>query len=85
MQSMKYIWLTESNQLSNISQYIPFKVLISIDDPVNTSRQKEISGWLVKMGAMHVTIRGEDCMSWNICRFFQVVGNKRTRFSRINS
>jgi len=64
MQSMKYIRLTEANDLPDIEQFAPFKVLLSVDDPVSTERQKDISNWLVKMGALHVTVRGENCQAW---------------------
>ncbi len=64
MQSMKYIWLADANDLPDINQYAPFKALLSVDEAVSTERQQQISIWLVIMGAMHVTIRGEDCLSW---------------------
>lgn len=64
MQSMKYIWLNDMSELPDIGQFSPFKVLLSVDEAVSEMRRQEISGWLVNMGAMHVTIRGEDCIEW---------------------
>ncbi len=64
MQSMKYIWLGEADNLPDIGEFSPFKTLLSIDETASTARQHEISTWLVRMGARHVTIRGEDCLSW---------------------
>ncbi len=64
MQSMKYIWLKDTNDLPNINQYAPFKVLLSIDLALSPEDRQQISSWLVEMGAMHVTIRGEDCLNW---------------------
>ena len=64
MQSMKYIWLNEAGDLPDISQHSPFKVLLSVDMLVGRKCRQEISSWLVNMGAMHVTIRGEECFEW---------------------
>lgn len=64
MSSMKYYWLNETGGLPDLSQYAPFKSLLSVDMPVNLERQEQISGWLINAGAMHVTIRGENCLSW---------------------
>jgi len=64
MQSMKYICLAETTGLPEVSQFAPFKVLLSVDMAVSAERQQQISTWLVEMGAMHVTICGEDCDSW---------------------
>ncbi len=64
MQSMKYICLTATTALPEVSQFAPFKVLLSVDMAVSAERQQQISTWLIKMGAMHVTIRGEDCSGW---------------------
>ncbi len=64
MQSMKYICLGNTGELPDLSQYSPFKVLLSVDQPVSAIRQQEISDWLVAMGAMHVTVRGENCTEW---------------------
>ncbi|MCP4186820.1 MAG: hypothetical protein GY763_04360 [Gammaproteobacteria bacterium] len=64
MQSMKYIWLTDATDLPDINHYAPFRVLLSVDEAVSTERQQQISTWLVDMGALHVTIRSEDCLSW---------------------
>ena len=64
MQSMKYIWLNNISELPDISQYAPFKVLLSIDEPIVEDRRQQISTWLVEMGALHITIRGEDCLDW---------------------
>jgi hypothetical protein len=64
MQTMKYIWLTQAQDLPDISQHAPFKVLLSLDEAVSPERQLQISNWLVDMGAMHVTIRGEGSQNW---------------------
>jgi hypothetical protein len=38
--------------------------MLSIDIDISDIRRREISNWLVKNGAMHVTIRGEHCTEW---------------------
>ena len=64
MQSMKYVWLNAGNELPELGQHAPFKVLLSVDMEVSHQRQQQISNWLVDMGALHFTIRGEGCLHW---------------------
>ena len=64
MQTIKYIHINEGNTLPDISQYAPFKVLLSVDNAVNSQRQQDIANWLVQMGGMHVTVRAKEGSVW---------------------
>lgn len=61
---MKYFWLNPLSELPDLGRYAPFKVLLSLDMALSPERQKQVSDWLVENGAMHVSVRGEDCLSW---------------------
>lgn len=62
--SMEYFQLTESNALPGIGHLAPFKAVLAIEDNVSRVRQKEVSDWLVEMGAKYVMICGDDLDRW---------------------
>jgi hypothetical protein len=64
MTSIEYIQLTEHNDLPGIGQFAPFKVVLAIEDTVSSTRQHEVSNWLVEMGGKYVMICGSNCASW---------------------
>lgn len=64
MTSMEYIQLTEHSDLPDIGQFAPFKVVLAIEDTVSSTRQHEVSNWLVEMGGKYVMICGSNCESW---------------------
>ena len=61
---MAYIQLTEGNELPDISEFAPFKMVIVIEDLVSTERQVQIANWLVEMGGLYVMTCGENSTSW---------------------
>ncbi len=61
---MEYIQLTENNELPDISNFSPFKVVVAIEDLVSAERQTQISEWLVEMGGLYVMLCGENSTSW---------------------
>lgn len=64
MTSMEYFQLTEHSDLPAIGQFAPFKVVLAIEDTVSSTRQHEVSRWLVEMGGKYVMICGTNCASW---------------------
>lgn len=61
---MRYINITRSADLPDISSFAPFKAILAVEDPVDRERQIEISNWLVAMGCRYVMPCGKGSESW---------------------
>jgi hypothetical protein len=61
---MEYINLSENGELPEIGKLAPFKVVLAIEDPVDSTRRRQITRWLVEAGALYVMICGSDCDDW---------------------
>ncbi len=61
---MKYIQLTETNDLPDVSCLAPFKAVLVIEDNVCENRQNQISSWLVEMGGLYVMVCGSKSKCW---------------------
>lgn len=61
---MRYVNINEECVLPDISDYAPFKAVMTIEQPVSAQRQAEISRWLIDMGCRYLMSCGEGCESW---------------------
>ena len=61
---MRYIHLSQSDQLPIISGVRPFKAVIIVAEPVPAERRDAISQWLVDAGCLYVMTWGPDSAAW---------------------
>ena len=61
---MKYVQLTSSSDLPDISSLRPFKAVVIVEDAVPPDRQAAICRWLVDSGCVYMMAWGERCSTW---------------------
>jgi hypothetical protein len=62
---LKYYLLNNTENLPTIADLKPFKAIVVIDLMVTTSKQKEMSEWLVSSGCLYMMAWGLECSSWD--------------------
>ena len=62
---MKYFRIHRLTELPDLSGLAPFKVVLTIEEPVSNERQREICTWLVGVGCRYAMVHGEMCQSWS--------------------
>ena len=62
---IKYVRITGTEKLPDLSTVRPFKSIVVIEDSVSPERQQEISRWLVRSGCLYMMAWGPDCSSWD--------------------
>jgi hypothetical protein len=61
---MKYLQLSPSGTLPELSDLRPFKAVVIVAMPVTPDQQRDISHWLVKSGCLYMMAWGENCIAW---------------------
>jgi hypothetical protein len=61
---MKYLQLTPSGKLPDISGLRPYKAVVIIDTKVTPTQRAHISRWLAASGCLYMMACGDDCASW---------------------
>jgi hypothetical protein len=61
---MKYLQLTPSDKLPDLSGFRPCKVVVIAEMAVDADQQSRISQWLVDSGCLYMMAWGSDSTSW---------------------
>jgi hypothetical protein len=62
---MKYLQLTPSGKLPDISGLRPYMAVIIIEAIATPTQQAHISQWLVESGCLYMMAWGDNCASWD--------------------
>lgn len=62
---MKYLQLQPNSNLPDISDTVPFRSVVIIEETVQEEFQRKVSDWLVNSGCLYMMAWGKNCKSWD--------------------
>ncbi len=62
---MKYVRITEHDELPDLTRYKPYRCVVIIENEVSIEKQIKMSDWLCESGCLYMMAWGKNCSSWD--------------------